>query len=90
MTRDELVIESASTPILQIGSAPYDSLYNSMGYIHGKPLIDDPRWDTGKIHVYQWSIESGEYATLVFEVTDYSIGIEKLQLVETSPGLLDG
>lgn len=54
-----------------------------MGYIHGKPLIDDPRWDTGKTHVYQWSIESGEYATLVFEVTDYSIGIEKLQSVET-------
>ncbi len=90
MTRDELVDRIGFYADSQIGSAPYDSLYNSMGYIHGKPLIDDPRWDTGKIHVYQWSIESGEYATLVFEVTDYSIGIEKLQLVETSPGLLDG
>lgn len=46
--------------------------------------------DQWKTHVYQWSIESGEYATLVFEVTDYSIGIEKLQSVETSLGLLDG
>ena len=90
MTRDELVDRIGFYADSQIGSAPYDSLYNSMGYIHGKPLIDDPRWDTGKTHVYQWSIESGEYATLVFEVTDYSIGIEKLQSVETSPGLLDG
>ena len=90
MTRDELVNRIGFYADSQIGSAPYDSLYNSMGYVHGKPLIDDPRWDTGKTHVYQWSIKSGEYATLLFEVTDYSIGIEKLQSVETSPGLLDG
>lgn len=89
MTRDELIDRISFYADSQIGSAPYDSLYNSMGYVHGKPLIDDPRWDTGKTHVYQWSIESGEYATLIFEVTDYSIGIEKLQVVETSPGLLD-
>lgn len=42
-----------------------------------------------KVHVYQWSAESGEYAIMVFKVTDYSIGIEILQEVETSPGLLD-
>lgn len=89
MTRDELIDRISFYADSQIGSAPYDSLYNSMGYVHGKPLIDDPRWDTGKTHVYQWFIESGEYATLIFEVTDYSIGIEKLQSVETSPGLLD-
>ena len=53
------------------------------------PMTDDPRWDTGKTHVYQWSAQSGEYAILVFGVTDYAIGIEKLQTVETSPGLLD-
>lgn len=73
----------------QIGYAYYDVLYASMNYVHGKPLTDDPRWDTGKTHVYQWSAETGEYAIMVFEVTDYSIGIEKLQAVETSPGLLD-
>lgn len=73
----------------QIDSAIYDNLYSSMGYVHGKPMTDDPRWDTGKTHVYQWSAESGEYAIMVFKVTDYSIGIEKLQEVETSPGLLD-
>lgn len=73
----------------QIGYAFYDVLYSSMNYVHGKPLRDDPRWDTGKTHVYQWSAESGAYAIMVFEVTDYSIGIEKLQAVETSPGLLD-
>lgn len=73
----------------QIGSAIYDNLYSSMGYVHGKPMTDDPRWDTGKTHVYQWSTKSGEYAIMVFKVTDYSIGIEKLQEVETSPGLLD-
>lgn len=89
MTRDALIDRISFYADSQIGSAPYDSLYNSMGYVHGKPLIDDPRWDTGKTHVYQWSIESGEYATLLFEVTDYSIGIEKLQVVETSPGLLN-
>lgn len=89
MMRDELIDRISFYADSQIGSAPYDSLYNSMGYVHGKPLIDDPRWDTGKTHVYQWFIESGEYATLIFEVTDYSIGIEKLQSVETSPGLLD-
>lgn len=89
MTRDELIDRISFYADSQIGSAPYDSLYNSMGYVHGKPLIDDPRWDTGKTHVYQWSIESGEYATLVFEVTNYSTGIEILQSVETSPGLLD-
>lgn len=89
MTRDELIDRISFYADSQIGSAPYDSLYNSMGYVHGKPMIDDPRWDTGKTHVYQWSIESGEYAIMVFEVTDYSIGIEKLQAVETSPGLLD-
>ncbi|MGN0167643.1 MAG: DUF5067 domain-containing protein [Acetatifactor sp.] len=90
LTRDELADRIGFYADSQIGSAPYDSLYNSMGnYIHGKPLIDDPRWETGKTHVYQWSIESGEYATLVFEVTDYSAGIEILQSVETSPGLLD-
>lgn len=42
-----------------------------------------------KVHVYQWSAKSGEYAIMVFKVTDYSIGIEKLQEVETSSGLLD-
>lgn len=42
-----------------------------------------------KVHVYQWSAKSGEYAIMVFKVTDYSIGIEILQEVETSPGLLD-
>ena len=90
LTRDELADRIGFYADSQIGSAPYDSLYNTMGnYIHGKPLIDDPRWDTGKTHVYQWSIESGEYATLVFEVTNYSAGIEILQSVETSPGLLD-
>lgn len=73
----------------QIGSAIYDNLYSSMGYVHGKPMTDDPRWDTGKTHVYQWSTKSGEYAIMVFKVTDYSIGIEKLQEVETSSGLLD-
>ncbi len=73
----------------QIGSAYYDVLYSSMGYVHGKPLTNDPRWETGKTHVYQWSAQSGEYAILVFGVTDYAIGIEKLQTVETSPGLLD-
>lgn len=90
LTRDELADRIGFYADSQIGSAPYDSLYNTMGnYIHGKPMIDDPRWDTGKTHVYQWSIESGEYATLVFEVTNYSAGIEILQSVETSPGLLD-
>ena len=73
----------------QIGSAIYDNLYSSMGYVHGKPMTDDPRWNTGKVHVYQWSAKSGEYAIMVFKVTDYSIGIEILQEVETSPGLLD-
>ena len=73
----------------QIGSAIYDNLYSSMGYVHGKPMTDDPRWDTGKTHVYQWSTKSGEYAIMVFKVTDYSIGIEKLQEVETSSGLLE-
>ena len=43
------------------------------------PMTDDPRWDTGKTYVYQWSAESVEYAVMVFEVTEYSIGIEKLQ-----------
>lgn len=90
LTRDELADRIGFYADSQIGSAPYDSLYNTMGnYIHGKPMIDDPRWNTGKTHVYQWSIESGEYATLVFEVTNYSAGIEILQSVETSPGLLD-
>lgn len=90
LTRDELADRIGFYADSQIGSAPYDSLYNTMGnYIHGKPMIDDPRWDTGKTHVYQWSIESGEYTTLVFEVTNYSAGIEILQSVETSPGLLD-
>ncbi len=90
LTRDELADRIGFYADSQIGSAPYDSLYNTMGnYIHGKPMIDDSRWDTGKTHVYQWSIESGEYATLVFEVTNYSAGIEILQSVETSPGLLD-
>lgn len=89
LTRDELADRIGFYADSQIGSAPYDSLYNSMGYVHGKPMIDDPRWDTGKTHVYQWSIESGEYATLVFEGTNYSTGIEILQSVETSPGLLD-
>ena len=73
----------------EIGSAYYDVLYTTMNYVHGKPLTDDPRWETGVTHVYQWSAESGEYATLVFEVTNYNIGIEKLQSVETSPGLFD-
>lgn len=90
LTLDELIDRVSFYADSQIGYAPYDSLYNSMGYVHGKPLRDDPRWDTGKTHVYKWSVESGEYAVMVFEVTDYSIGIEKLQAVETSPGLLDG
>ena len=30
-----------------------------------------------------------ELFPLVFKVTDYSIGIEELQSVETGPGLLD-
>lgn len=90
MTLDQFVDRISFYADSQIDYALYDSLYNSVWYVHGKPLIDDPRWDTGKTHVYQWSIESGEYATLVFEVTDYSLGIEKLRVVETSPGLLDG
>ena len=90
LTRDELADRIGFYTDSQIGSAPYDSLYNTMGnYIYGKPMIDNPRWDTGKTHVYQWFIESGEYATLVFEVTNYSAEIEILQSVETSPGLLD-
>lgn len=86
---DELIYVAGYYADSQIGSAWYDVVYNSFDYVHGKPLVNDPRWETGKTHLYQWSAESGEYATMIFEVTDYSIGIEKLQSVETSPGLLD-
>ena len=74
----------------QINSAWYEALYNSFDYVHGKPLVNDPRWETGRTHLYQWSAESGEYAAFVFEVDNYDAGIEILRSVETSPGLLDG
>ncbi len=87
---DELIDVAGYYADSQIDSAWYEALYNSFDYVHGKPLVNDPRWETGKTHLYQWSAKSGEYATFIFEVTDYDIGVEMLRSVETSPGLLDG
>ena len=65
----------------------YEDVYSRMGNVHGVAQVDRDIWKPGEVHSYCWTVASGEYCYINFDVADN--GSEYWKSMSYTMGLID-